>query len=57
LKSNVRNPFPAGYKPELNMMEELDQKLALHYMQLIGILHLAMEIGHIDIFLEVSLLS
>jgi hypothetical protein len=38
-------------------MEELNQKLALHYMQLIGILHLAIEIHCIDIFLEVSLLS
>ena len=34
LKSNVRNPFPTGYKPELDVMEELDQKLASRYMQL-----------------------
>ena len=57
LKSNVRNPFPTGYKPELDVTEELDQKLASRYMQLIGILRWAMEIGRIDIFLEVSLLS
>jgi hypothetical protein len=57
LKSNVHNPFLTGYKPKLNVMEELHQKLASPYMQLIGILRLAMEIGPIDIFLEVSLLS
>ena len=39
------------------MTEELDQPLALRYMQLIGILRWAVEIGRIDIFLEVSLLS
>jgi hypothetical protein len=57
LKSNVRNPFPTGYRPELDVTEELDQKLASRYMQLIGILRWAVEIGRIDIFLEVSLLS
>jgi hypothetical protein len=36
LKSNVRNPFPTGYKPKLDVTEELNQKLASRYMQLIG---------------------
>jgi hypothetical protein len=57
LKSNVHYPFPTGYKPELEVTEELDQKPTSCYMQLIGILRWAMEIGCIDIFLEVSLLS
>jgi Reverse transcriptase (RNA-dependent DNA polymerase) len=57
LKSNARNPFPTGYKPEIDITEELDQKLTSRYMQLIGILRWAVEIGRIDIFLEVSLLS
>ena len=57
LKSNVCNPFPTGYKLEIDVTEELNQKLASRYMQLIGILHWAMEIGQINIFLEVSLLS
>jgi len=38
-------------------MEELDQKLASRYMQLIGILRWAVEIGRINIFFKVSLLS
>ena len=28
LKSNVHNPFPTGYKPEVNVTEELDNTLA-----------------------------
>jgi hypothetical protein len=54
---NARNPFPTGYKPKINATEELDHTLALRYMQLIGILHWAVEIGQTDIFLETSLLS
>jgi hypothetical protein len=57
LKSNVCNPFPTGYKPEVDVTDELSQSLASRYMQLIGILRWAVEIGRIDIFLEVSLLS
>jgi hypothetical protein len=57
LKSNVKNPFPTGYKPEIDIMDELDQALASRYMQLIGILCWAVEIGHIDIYLKLSLLS
>jgi hypothetical protein len=57
LKSNVKNPFPTGYKPELDVTDELDEYLASRFMQLIGILHWAVEIGRIDIYLEVSLLS
>ena len=38
LKSNARNPFPTGYKPEFDVTDELDQTLASCFMQLIGIL-------------------
>ena len=38
LKSNARNPFPTGYKPEIDITDELDQTLASRFMQLIGIL-------------------
>jgi hypothetical protein len=57
LKLNAKNPFPTGYKHKINVTEELDQMLASRYMQLIGILRWAVEIGQIDIFLETSLLS
>jgi hypothetical protein len=57
LKSNARNPFPTGYKPEVDVTDELDQTMATCFMQLIGILCWAVEIGRIDIYLETSLLS
>lgn len=57
LKSKVKNPFLTGYRPELDVTDELSPELASRYMQLIGILRWSVEIGRIDIFLEVSLLS
>jgi hypothetical protein len=54
-KSKAKNPFPSGYRPELDVTEELDEKLGYQYMQIIGILRWAEELGWIDIFLEVSL--
>jgi len=56
LKS-CKNPFPSGYKPEVDVTDELGPDLALWYMQLIGILRWAVELGHINIFHEVSLLQ
>jgi hypothetical protein len=41
LKSKVKNPFPTGYKPEIDVTDELAPDLASRYMQLIGILHWA----------------
>jgi hypothetical protein len=38
LKANARNPFPTGYKPEIDVTNELDQTMASCFMQLIGIL-------------------
>jgi hypothetical protein len=57
LKSKAKNPFPSGYRPELDVTEELDEKLGSWYMQIIGILRWAVEPGWIDIFVEVALLS
>ncbi len=57
LKSNVKNPLPSGYKPELDITDELGAELASRYLQLIGIARWAVELGRIDIFLEVSTLS
>ena len=57
LKSKVCNPFPTGYKPKIDVTNELDQTMASHFMQLIGILCWAVEIGCINIYLETSLLS
>ena len=55
--SNAWNPFSTGYKPEIDVTDELDQTLVSRFMQLIGILRWAITIGRIDIYLETSLLS
>ena len=57
MKSKAKNPFPTGYKPELDVTDELGNKLASRFLQLIGILRWAVEIGRIDMFLEMALLS
>lgn len=53
----VKNPFPQGCRAELGITDELGPELALRFMQLIGALCWAVELGHVDIFLEVSALS
>ena len=50
-------PVPTTYKPELDVSQELDKELTARYHQLIGILRWAVELGRVDIYLEVSLLS
>jgi len=47
LKSKVKYLFPTGYKPELDATKELGNKLASRYMQLIRILHWAIELGRL----------
>jgi hypothetical protein len=39
LKLTARNPFPSGYKPELDVKLKLNDKLGSRFLQLIGILH------------------
>jgi hypothetical protein len=56
LKSTTRNPFPSGYKPELDVTPELNDELGSRFLQLTGILRWAIELGRL-IFVEVSQLS
>ena len=56
-RNSVKNLFPTGYKAELDVTEELRPEIISRYLQLIGICRWAVELGRIDIFLEVSLLS
>ena len=53
----AERPYPKSYKPELDTTPELRDDLFSRYQQLIGILRWAVELGRIDIALEVSLLS
>jgi hypothetical protein len=48
----------SGYRPELeDVTDELDSELSSRYSQLIGILRWMVELGRIDIYHEVSVLS
>jgi hypothetical protein len=57
LKNKAKNPFPMNYQPELDVLNELGPELSSHYLQFIGIVRWVIELGHIDIHHEVSLLS
>jgi len=52
-----KSPLPNGYKPELDVTEELSEDMASRYRQLIGILRWAVELGRVDILYEVSIMS
>jgi hypothetical protein len=57
LNSTTRNPFPSGCKPELDVTPELNDELGSRFLQLIGILRWAIELGRLNIFVKVSQLS
>jgi hypothetical protein len=59
LKNKAKNLFPMNYQPKLDVLNELGWKQlsSRYYLQLIGIVQWAIELGHIDIHHEVSLLS
>ena len=57
LRNTMKAPFLTGYKPELDVTDELGPELVSWYLQLIGIFRSALEIRRVDTFLEVSLLS
>ena len=58
LKSTAKSPFSnSSYRPELDMTDECDDDGASRFSQLIGVLRWAVELGRIDIYTEVALLS
>jgi hypothetical protein len=57
LKKSVTTPFASGYRPELDAMPELDEKLSSYYSSLMGVLRWCIELGRIDIVVEVNLLA
>ena len=57
LRSTARTPFPSNYRPELDVTPELSPDMASRFMQLIGILRWAVELGQLDVFHELSQLS
>ena len=53
----MTSALPSGYKPELDASNYLDDDDTILYMQLIGILRWLVELGRIDICVEVSMMS
>jgi hypothetical protein len=56
-KKGSDRPFPKEYRPEVDVSPELNPAMGNRFQQLIGILRWAVEIGRVDILLEVALLS
>ena len=57
LPSKCRTPMAAGYRPERDVSAELTSEGVQRYQELIGVLRWAVELGHVDILLETSMLS
>ena len=57
LPSKCTTPLANGYRPEVDTTSELKPDGLQYYQELIGVLKWAVEIGRLDILLEVSLMS
>ena len=57
LKAKALNPLPKGYRPEIDISEELGLKEDSYYQSLIGIFRCMVELGRVDICTEVSMMS
>jgi hypothetical protein len=55
--TKVSKPMVDGYRPELDIIPLLDAQKANYYQELIGILRWAVELGCIDIHVQVAMLS
>ena len=53
----VKAPFTSGYRPECDTSTELDTAEAAYYQSLIGVLRWIVELGRVDIDVEVSMMS
>lgn len=56
-KGSHHGPLPTNYQPELDATKECGEEHSSRYRQIIGILRWAIELGRMDILLEVSLMS
>jgi len=57
LKSKAPSVLPSGYRPELDVTDYCSGEEHSYYMQQIGVLRWAVELGCIDITTEVSIMS
>jgi hypothetical protein len=57
LPTKIVTPLTSNYRPEMDVSPLLDQDHHTLYMQLVGILRWAVELGRIDIHLSVALMA
>ena len=57
ITGQAETPMQTSYRPELDVSMELTPVLASYYMSLIGILRWIVELGRVDVCLEVSMMS
>ena len=57
LKKGVKAPFTSNYRPEIDGSEELADEGATYYQSIIGIIRWILELGHIDVGVEASMLA
>ena len=57
LPSKAEMPMRSTYQPELDISKELSTEESSYYQSLIGVLRWIVELGRIDICLEVSMMS
>jgi hypothetical protein len=57
LTKRVSSPLASGYRPELDASPELNQVKASYFASLMGVLRWIIELGRIDIMMEVGLLA
>ena len=57
LVNRASAPFSIGYRPEMDISEELNQEEASYYHSQIGVLRWMVELGRVDIITEVSMLA
>jgi hypothetical protein len=57
LATKASTPMHADYQPELDVTPLLNTQQANYYQELIGILRWAIELGRIDIHVQVAMLS
>ena len=57
IPTRAENPFATGYCPDTDVTEPLDDECSSFFQHLIGVMRWMVELGRVDIAVEVSLLS
>ena len=57
LAAKAPAPMSNGHRPEIDITPELGEEDATYYHSLVGVLRLIVELGRVDINVEVSMLS